>query len=90
MFDTTHFYLNNSNSKVVVVGVTPTSLGTVGEIRGFSTEIKIMGERCIPFSIGTINDFFQLMRIIRNSKWFQNTYEEVCWNYILSFTEFIF
>lgn len=78
MFNETLFYLNNSNSKFVVVGVTPTSLGMVGPVRRFSTEIKISGERCMTFSVGTINDFFHLMRAIRNSTWFRNHSEEVC------------
>lgn len=51
MYNESFFYLNNSNSKMVVVGIAPTSLG-MGPIRRFTTEIKITGERCMPFTVG--------------------------------------
>lgn len=76
MYNESFFYLNNSNSKMVAVGIVPTSLG-MGPIRRFTTEIKITGERCIPFTVGNLNDFFQLMLTIRSSPGFRDQYTEV-------------
>lgn len=79
IYDESRIHLNNSNVKWMSIGINPTSLGSIGGIKNFSAEIRLMGLKSFGgygdgfrggaglwvFSIGGLTEFLQLMRQIR-------------------------
>lgn len=84
IYDESRIYLNNSNCKW------GSSLGSLGGIKNFSTDIRIMGLRSFGdgsrggsgagisvFSVGGLTEFLQLMRQLREIDIFRSYCVEV-------------
>lgn len=77
LFSETKIYLNNSNSKWVSVGVTPSSREKAGPIKNFYTELYIGGINCQSLSLGGITGFKKFVRQLREIGYWRHMFLEV-------------
>lgn len=76
-----NFYLNNSNSKYVTIGIKPaTKLHNKSNI-GFYVDVNIGGKTMKPMSLGGIDGFLNLCQSLRSFEELKFTYPQFASNY---------
>lgn len=60
------YYLNNSNTKFLKVGIKPASKMLNKECNGFSVEVAIDGKNMAPMSLGGLDGFLNLCQSLRS------------------------
>lgn len=77
LYTETKLYLNNSNTKWLSIGVTPSSREKAGGIKNFFTDLYLGGTNCQTLALGGVSGFKKLCRQLREINYWQNMFPEV-------------
>lgn len=76
-----HFYLNQSNSKYITIGIKPASKLQNKANIGFHVDINIGGKTMKPMSLGGLDGFLNLCQSLRSFEELKFTYPQYASNY---------